>query len=66
MIPESRLDYIEMYANRLKEDNSLFRQHKKLIESQIHSSSVLFKNMFGKGQDFKTNARIYLKGIDLI
>ncbi len=61
MIPKTRLDYIELYASRLKEDNSLFKQQKKLIESQLKSSSSLFRNMFGTGKAFKVNARIYLK-----
>ena len=58
------LDYVILYANQLKKDESLFEQQKKLIESQFKSSSSLFRNSFGK--DFKTNARKYLKGIGLI
>ncbi len=66
MIPKTRLDYIELYATRLKEDNSFFKQHKMIIESQMHSSSALFKKMFGTGETFKTNARKYLKSVGLI
>jgi len=58
------IDYIKLYAEKLKEDNSLFEQQKKLIESQLNGSISLFKNMFK--EDFKTNARKYLKGIGLI
>lgn len=61
----SDLDYVELYANKLKEDNKLFLQQKKLIESQLHASSSIFRNRFGK-KDFKKNARIYLKEIGLI
>tara|TARA_Y100000310_G_C20534166_1_gene740002 strand:+ start:729 stop:929 length:201 start_codon:yes stop_codon:yes gene_type:complete len=66
MIPKTRLDYIELYANRLKEDSSLFKQQKLLINSQLKGSASLFKNMFGTGEEFKTNARKYLKSIGLI
>ncbi len=58
--PETDLDYVELYAKMLREDNSLFKQQKKLIESQLKSSSSLFRKMFGK-KDFKRNAREYLK-----
>ncbi|MDP2925407.1 MAG: hypothetical protein Q8N99_03480 [Nanoarchaeota archaeon] len=59
------LDYVELYANKLKEDNSFFKQHKLLIESQIKSSKILFNNAFGK-KDFKSNARKYLREVGLI
>tara|TARA_Y100000310_G_scaffold59583_1_gene54978 strand:+ start:301 stop:501 length:201 start_codon:yes stop_codon:yes gene_type:complete len=65
MIPETYLDYVIIYANKLKEDNSLFKQQKMLIESQLRSSSMLFRKMFGS-KNFKANARRYLKKIDLI
>lgn len=66
MIPRTDLDYIELYANKLKKDNSLFKQQKMLIESQLHSSSDLFKKMFGAQNNFKINARKHLKSIGLI
>lgn len=66
MIPKTRLDYVELYANKLKEDNSLFRQQKMLIESQMSASRSLFRSMFGAGKEFKINARKYLKSIGLI
>ncbi len=65
-IPKTDMDYIELYANRLKEDNSLFKQQKMLIESQMHASASLFRNRFGKGKEFKANARKYLKSVGII
>ncbi|MBL7148243.1 MAG: hypothetical protein ISS82_05440 [Nanoarchaeota archaeon] len=65
-IPINDLDYVEIYAMKLREDNSFFVQQKKLIESQLYGSSSLFKNMFTCGKDFKINARKYLKEIGLI
>lgn len=53
------MDYVEFYANKLKLDNTIFKQQKKLIESQLKSSSDIFKQKFGK--NFKLNARKYLK-----
>ena len=66
MMPKDDLDYVELYANKLKSDNSLFKQQKRLIESQLHSSSEIFKNRFGSGKRFKINARAYLRKLDLI
>ena len=66
MTPSTDLDYVELYANKLKNDNSLFKQQKILIESQLHGSSELFRKMFGTQNNFKTNARKHLKGIGLI
>lgn len=64
MKPMTDLDYVELYAKKLKEDSSLFKQQKMLIESQMKSSSDVFNNMFG--ENFKVNARKYLRGIGLI
>ena len=58
------LDYAELYAKKLKEDNRLFKQQKMLIESQLQASSSLFKNMFSG--DFKTKARKYLREMGVI
>jgi hypothetical protein len=58
------IDYVELYAKKLREDNSLFMQQKKLIESQLRGSSSLFARMFS--DDFKVKARNYLRGIGLI
>lgn len=63
--PLEDLDYVKLYANKLKENNALFKQQKKLIESQLKSSSDLFKRMFGL-DNFEINARKYLKGRKLI
>lgn len=65
MIPFTDMDYVELYAKKLREDNKLFEQQKKLIESQMKSSSSLFKNKFG-GKNFKENARKYLKSVGII
>ena len=59
------LDYVELYANKLKNDNSVFSQQKKLIESQMRSSSSLFSRMLS-GRDSRKAAREYLKGIGLL
>ncbi len=53
------LDYVRIYSEKLKKDNRFFAQQKLLIESQLKSSSTLFKKMFKK--NFKLNARKYLK-----
>ena len=58
MKPMNDMDYVEIYAKKFKEDNNLFKQHKKFIESQLKASKSLFKKMFGK--NFKINARKYL------
>mgnify|MGYP001563339606 CR=1 FL=1 len=57
------LDYVVLYAEKLKKDKSLFEQQKRLIEDQIKASSSLFKNSFGN--DFKKGARKYLKEVGL-
>jgi len=65
MRPKDELDYIEFYAEKLKEDNSLFEQQKRLIEAQLQGSSSLFKNAFSGG-DFKKLARKYLRDVGLL
>lgn len=62
--PKSRLEYVEFYAEKLKNDNTLFKQQKMLIESQMHASQSFFSNLF-KG-DFKKEARKYLRGVGLL
>ena len=64
-IPVTDMDYVELYAEKLRKDNSLFKQQKMLIESQLHSSEDIFKKRFGE-KNFKENARKYLKEIGLI
>jgi len=66
MKPITDMDYVELYAEKLKKDPSLFKQQKMLIDSQIKASQSLFTNMFGVGEEFKKNAREYLKGIGLL
>ena len=66
MIPHTRMDYIEFYTANLRENNSFFKSQKRFIESQLRASSSLFRKRFGSGDDFKANARKYLKGIGLI
>jgi len=65
-IPVKNLDYVELYAEKLREDNSLFEQQRELIETQMGSSIYVFGNKFGKGENFKKAAREYLKKIGLI
>jgi hypothetical protein len=59
------LEFVESFAKRLKNDNSLFQLQKQLIESHLHSLDNYFKNKFGD-KNFKENAREYLKKIGLI
>ena len=65
-IPKSDIDYVEFYALKLKKNNKFFKDHKKFIESQYKGSSSLFRNKFGIGDEFKINARIYLKSMNLL
>jgi hypothetical protein len=55
-----RMEYVDRYAEQLKVDNTLFVQQRMLIESQLQSSASFFSNAFA-GQDFKREARKYLK-----
>ncbi|MBU1051121.1 MAG: hypothetical protein KJ718_01050 [Nanoarchaeota archaeon] len=64
--PIKDMDYVKLFAEKLKKDNSLFKQQKMLIESQLQASRSLFRNMFGTGEEFKKNARIYLRKVGLI
>ncbi len=60
-----KINYVELYAKSMKEDNKIFEQHQRLINSQIRSSILLFKETF-KDKDFKEEARKYLKNVGLI
>jgi hypothetical protein len=64
-VPITDLDYIQLYAEKLKENPKLFKQQKDLIESQLLSGAALVKKRFSNG-DFKTQARIHLKEIGVI
>ena len=66
MKPTTDMDYVELFAQKLKANANLFRQQKMLIESQLHSSWELFGKMFGTGEGFKTKARSYLKGLGVL
>ena len=59
------LDYVILYAEKLRKNNSLFEQQKMLIESQLSVSKSLFKNKF-KGGNFKEKARRYLKQVEIL
>ncbi len=59
------IDYVKLYAEKLKEDPSLFKQQKMLIESQMQSSTAFFKKLFAD-TDFKTSARKYLRDIGML
>ena len=58
------LDYIKLYAEKLKQDNSHFFQQKIFIESQFKASQSLFRNAFK--DNFKKEAREYLRKRELI
>ncbi|MBD3203256.1 hypothetical protein GF327_03110 [Candidatus Woesearchaeota archaeon] len=60
------MDYVKIYAEKIKNNNSNFKQYKELIDSQIQSSKEIFSKRFGKGKTFKKNARKYLKEIGLL
>lgn len=45
-IPKKDLDYVEVYAEKLKHNSELFKQQKELIESQLSISSALTKKGF--------------------
>ncbi len=66
MKTKTRMDYIKIYAERLRKDNAMFKQQKMLIESQLQSSSQIFRSMFGDGKDFEKNARTYLRKVGMI
>ncbi|MBI4014805.1 MAG: hypothetical protein HY365_02520 [Candidatus Aenigmarchaeota archaeon] len=65
-VPKTRLDYVELYAERLKSDPSIFEQQRMLIESQLESSRQVFRSMLGDGDDFEQRAREYLRKIGMI
>ncbi len=64
--PINDSDYVEFYANSLKENNKFFRQHKMLIDSQIIASRQIFRKKFGDGGDFNEKARDYLRKLGLL
>ena len=58
------IDYVEFYANKLRNNSDIFKQQKRLIESQMTSSKAIFKQRFAG--DFEKNARAYLKEVGVI
>lgn len=64
--PVEDSDYVELYANSLKENNEFFKQHKMLINSQILASRQIFKKKLGESEDFKKNARDYLRKLGIL
>ena len=64
--PVKDSDYVELYANSLKENNKFFKQHKMLINGQILASRQIFRKKFGEGEDFKKNARDYLRKLGIL
>ena len=63
--PITDLDYVKLFAQKLKENPSLFQDHKNFINSQIRTSQEIFLSHFGK-KHFKENARKYLRKIGLL
>ena len=64
-IPEVDIDYVEIYAKKLKQDSRFFKQQKELIESQLKSSSQLAKQRFPK-ENFKITMRNHLRKIGIL
>ena len=64
-IPKTNLDYVVLYAEKLKENPKFFMQQKELIDSQLIASSELTKKRFSKA-DFKNNARKHLREMGII
>ncbi len=62
---KANLEYVELFARAIRTDNSLFKQQKMLIESQLHSSTSFFRNNFDYGS-FEKEAREYLMKIGLL
>lgn len=65
-IPITDMDYVELHAEKLKENNALFEEQKRFIESQLFGNRSLNTNMFGKGNSFKKKCREYLKKLGKI
>ncbi len=63
--PKADRDYVIFYAENLRADNSLFRQQKRLIDSQLRSSKSFFSNLLGT-KNFNEKAREYLKNRKLL
>lgn len=57
----NKINFVKLFAQRLRENPSFFAQQKTLIDSQIQSSREIFRKRFGTGKKFKKNAREFLK-----
>jgi len=64
-IPEEDIDYVEIYAEKLKNNPKFFKQQKELIDSQLTISSDLTKKRFSK-ENFKSEVREHLRGIGVL
>lgn len=65
---EDRINFVKYWAEYIRTHSDLdwSKQQNMLINSQIQSSQSLFSNTFGQGEDFKKNAREYLKNIGVL
>ncbi|NOZ80182.1 MAG: hypothetical protein GXP63_00795 [DPANN group archaeon] len=62
MTPTTDGEYVRLYAERLRNDSSLFRQQKEFLESQYAASRSIFRDRFGDDEKiFRKKARQYLK-----
>lgn len=64
-VPVTDMDFVELIAEKLKNDPKIFKNHKDFIEGQMFMSQSFFKRYF-KEDNFKEQAREYLKGMRLI
>jgi len=68
-VPVSDGDYVILFAEKLRDDNSYFKDHKMIIDSQISSSRSLFNDKFSeelKNGNFKDSVRKFLQEIGLL
>ena len=64
---EKRLVLIESIVSALKHDPQLFfRYHKIFIDNYYKPANEYFRKKFGTGEEFKENAKKYLKERGLI
>jgi len=64
-IPKTDLEYVEIYAEKLKENPKFFKQQKELIDSQLINSSALIKQRFSK-ENFKARIRDNLRKLGIL
>ena len=65
---EDRINFVKYWAEyiRTHSDKDWSKQQNMLINSQIKASQSLFRNSFGQGDDFKKNARKYLRKVGVL